>query len=221
MRIILRFIRTLLIASVTLSVLLVILFRFINPPTNFYMMSEWIRLGEIKQTWVQIKDVPPHVPRALVAAEDANFCLHSGFDFASIREALSGKGRLRGASTISQQVSKNVFLWQGRSWTRKGLEAGFTILIEMIWPKKRILEVYMNIAEFDEGIFGIAAAGDQYFNVSPDQITRLQAARLAAVLPSPKKRSASRPNQTVRKRTRQILSGEETIAADTRTDCFE
>ena len=128
---------------------------------------------------------------------------------------------MRGGSTISQQVAKNVFLWQGRTWVRKGIEAWFTVLIEVFWPKERIVEVYLNIAEMDKGVFGAAAAGRHYFGVEPDKITALQAGRMAAILPSPKKRSASRPTAFVKKRTRQIIAGAKTIAADGRADCFE
>jgi monofunctional biosynthetic peptidoglycan transglycosylase len=218
---VLRIILKGLLVAVAVSALLVLLFRVVNPPINIYIGSEWYRLGEVKRDWTQIEDFPDYVSRSVVAAEDANFCLHSGFDFASIKSALNGKGRLRGASTLSQQVSKNVFLWQGRSWVRKGLEVGFTVLVELLWPKQRIVEVYMNVAEFDEGVFGMAAAGRHYFGVEPDKITRLQAARLAAILPNPKNRSASRPSSLVRKRTARILSGEETIAADGRAKCFQ
>lgn len=217
----LRILRNIMIAAVTAAAVLVLLFRVINPPINIYIGSEWIRLGSVKRNWTPIEDFPPYVARSVVAAEDANFCLHSGFDFTSIKSALNGKGRLRGASTLSQQVSKNVFLWQGRSWLRKGLEAGFTVLVELIWPKQRIVEVYLNVAEFDEGVFGMAAAGQHYFGVEPGKITRLQAARLAAILPNPKQRSASRPSNTVRRRTGQVLSGEATIAADGRANCFQ
>ncbi len=216
-----RFIRNILIIAVTVAAVFVLLFRVLNPPINIYIGSEWIRLGYMKRDWTPIKDFPPHVAGSVVAAEDANFCLHSGFDFTSIKSVLNGKGKLRGASTLSQQVSKNVFLWQGRSWIRKGLEAGFTILVELIWPKQRIIEVYLNVAEFDEGVFGVAAAGRHYFGVEPADITRLQAARLAAILPNPKHRSASRPSGAVRKRTNQILSGEATIKADGRANCFQ
>ena len=216
-----RIMRNILIVAVTAAAILVLLFRIINPPINIYIASEWYRLGHMKRDWTRAEVFPPYVARAVVAAEDANFCQHSGFDFTSIKSALNGKGRLRGASTLSQQVSKNVFLWQGRSWVRKGLEAGFTVLVELIWPKRRIVEVYLNVAEFDEGVFGVAAAGRHYFGVEPDKVTRLQAARLAAILPNPKQRSASQPSGAVRRRTSQILSGEATIAADGRANCFQ
>jgi monofunctional glycosyltransferase len=204
-----------------LSVLIVGLFRYVNPPLNYYMASEYFRLGAIERKWTRIEDFTPQMARSIVAAEDANFCLHNGFDLKAIRTVLRDGGRLRGASTLSQQMSKNVFLWQGRSWIRKGLEAWFTVLVEWIWPKQRILEVYMNVAEFDEGIFGATAAGQHYFGVEPDKITALQAARLAAILPSPKTRSASAPSVTTRKRAQQIISGADTILADGRSDCFE
>lgn len=216
-----RTLRNAVIIALTIAAILVLIFRVLNPPINIYIASEWIRLGNVKRDWVPIETFPPYVARSVVAAEDANFCLHSGFDFTSIKSALSGKGKLRGASTLSQQVSKNVFLWQGRSWVRKGLEAGFTVLVELIWPKERIVEVYLNVAEFDEGVFGVAAAGRHYFGVEPENITRLQAARLAAILPNPKNRSASRPSSLVRKRTVRILSGEATIAGDGRAKCFQ
>ncbi len=216
-----RMLRNIAIIAVTTAAALVFLFKVVNPPIGIYMASEWWRLGAVKRDWTKFENFPPYVSRSIVAAEDANFCLHSGFDFQQIQSALSGKGRLRGASTLSQQVSKNVFLWQGRSWLRKGLEAGFTVLVELIWSKRRILEVYMNVAEFDEGVFGVAAAGRNYFKVAPGKITRLQAARLAAILPNPKHRSASRPSGLVRKRTTQIISGAETIAADGRAKCFQ
>jgi monofunctional biosynthetic peptidoglycan transglycosylase len=154
-----------------------------------------------------------------VAAEDANFCLHWGFDMAAIRQAVAAGGN-RGASTISQQVVKNVFLWHGRSWLRKAMEAMLTPAVELVWSKQRILEVYLNIAEFDEGVFGVQAAARHYFGVDARDLSALQAARLAAVLPDPKGRSASNPSNFVRNRTRAIISGAETIAADGRDACF-
>ena len=157
--------------------------------------------------------------RSAVAAEDANFCLHWGLDLTAIRAALD-QGGTRGASTISQQVVKNVFLWQGRSWLRKALEAGLTPVMEALWSKRRVLEVYLNIAEFDEGVFGVEAAAQHYFGVSAADLSDLQAARLAAVLPDPKGRSASDPGPLVRQRTGQIIDGAATIAADGRDDCF-
>ena len=205
---------------ISLPLYAVVLFMFFNPSPGFYMGSEARRLGGIKQQWTALEDFSPVMARSVVAAEDAMFCTHHGFDIEAIRDAIEG-GSKRGASTISQQVSKNVFLWHGRSYLRKGLEAGFTVLVELIWPKERIVEVYLNVAEFDEGVFGAAAAAQHYFGVRPDQISNIQAARLAAILPSPKKRSASRPSNFVRKRTRAIIAGAGTIDADGRADCFQ
>ncbi|MCA0940027.1 monofunctional biosynthetic peptidoglycan transglycosylase [Yangia mangrovi] len=211
-------------AAVALALLLglaVLSYRFVNPPGSFYMWSEGRRLGSpVSYAWVDAEDVAPVALRALVAAEDANFCTHWGFDMRAIRAAIAEGGN-RGASTISQQVVKNAFLWQGRSWPRKALEAALTPLMEALWPKRRILEVYMNIAEFDEGVFGIKAASQHYFGVAPSQLTSTQAARLAAILPDPKDRSASNPSSFVQRRTGQIRDGAATIARDGRARCFE
>jgi len=203
-----------------LAVLLVVLTAFINPPTNIYISSESRRLGGVKQDWLAMEDIAPVMARSVVAAEDANFCEHWGFDLVAIKLAIA-QGSSRGASTLSQQTVKNVFLWQGRSWVRKAMEAMMTPLVEAIWSKRRIVEVYMNVAEFDEGVFGVAAAAKHYFGVEASKLSPTQAARLAAILPSPKTRSASRPSNFVRKRTRQIISGAATIRADGRADCFE
>lgn len=201
------------------AVFLVLLFAVINPPRGVYMWQETARLGGIKRDWTRLEDFPAYVPASAVAAEDANFCLHYGFDVQAIRDAIEDGGG-RGGSTISQQVAKNVFLWHGRTWLRKGLEVGFTALIELFWSKERIVEVYINVAEVDEGVFGMAAGSQHYFGVAPDKISPLQAARMAAILPAPKKRSASRPSSFVRKKTRIVMSGAETILADGRAGCF-
>lgn len=199
---------------------LVLVFSIVPPPINLYQMSEAWRLGGIDKDWVSWEEIAPVAGRSAVAAEDANFCNHWGFDMTAIREAIEA-GSNRGASTISQQVVKNVFLWQGRSWVRKAMEAMLTPVVELFWSKQRILEVYLNVAEFDDGVFGIQAAAQHYFDVDAKDLTALQAARLAAVLPDPKNRSASKPSSFVKSRTRQIISGAETIAADGRSDCFE
>lgn len=200
----------------------VFLFALVNPPTNFFMLSEARRLGGIRQEWVALKELSPHMARAVVAAEDAAFCAHWGFDLAAIREVVTrGDGRLRGASTISQQVAKNVFLWPARSWLRKAFEAETTLMIELFWSKRRIVEVYVNVVEFDEGVFGVGAAAPHYFGVSASDLSLLQAARLAAILPSPKKRSAVHPGKATRARTAAIMDGARTIAADGRDQCFQ
>jgi monofunctional biosynthetic peptidoglycan transglycosylase len=143
----------------------------------------------------------------MVAGEDQKFPYHHGFDLDSIQDALDaaddGK-RLRGASTISQQTAKNLFLWNGRSFVRKGLEAYFTVLIELTWPKQRILEVYVNLAEFGDGVYGVGAASEVYFHTTPARLTPAQAARLAAVLPSPRRMHVDRPSAYVQRRTNWI-----------------
>jgi len=208
--------------AIGVQALVIFLFAYLNPPTNYYMLSEHFRLGAVTQDWVRLADVPADVPRAFVAAEDANFCEHWGFDLAAIRAVVeSSNRRLRGASTISQQVAKNVFLWPQRSWLRKAFEAETTLLIELLWPKRRIIEVYFNVAELDKGVFGVGAAAAHYFGVKASQLTLLQSARLAAILPNPKHRSASKPGPKTRARAKAIMDGARTIAADGRDACFQ
>jgi monofunctional biosynthetic peptidoglycan transglycosylase len=199
---------------------LILIFAVVPPPINLYQIAESWRLGGIEKDWVVWEEIAPVMGRSAVAAEDANFCNHWGFDMAAIREAIE-EGSNRGASTISQQVVKNVFLWQGRSWVRKAMEAVLTPAVELVWTKQRVLEVYLNVAEFSEGVFGIQAAAQHHFGVDAKDLTPLQAARLAAVLPNPKERSASQPSSFVRSRTRSIIAGADTIAADGRSACFE
>ncbi|WP_299193527.1 monofunctional biosynthetic peptidoglycan transglycosylase [uncultured Litoreibacter sp.] len=200
--------------------LLIGLYAFVNPPTTIYILQESARLDGIRREWRDFEDISPHMPRAIVAAEDANFCKHWGFDMQAIRDALEDGGG-RGASTVSQQTVKNTFLWHGRNYVRKAMEAALTPVVEAIWTKRRILEVYMNIAEFDEGVFGVAAAAPWYFGVDAKDLSARQAAALAAVLPNPKGRSAKRPTAFLKKRARQINSGAETIRLDGRSACFE
>ena len=195
-------------------------YKFINPPGGFYMLSEARRLGDIDRQWAPMEEIAPVMARSVVAAEDANFCLHWGLDVNAIRDAMESGGT-RGASTISQQVVKNVYLWHGRSWLRKSLEALLTPAVEAVWTKRRIIEVYLNVAEFDEGVFGIDAAAYHYFKTRPSELTATQAARLAAILPNPKGRSASNPSSFVRKRAASIVDGAATIKADGRAACFE
>lgn len=203
-----------------LAVVLIVLLSVVNPPTTIYMSQESRRLGGVDYEWVSMEEIAPVMARAVVAAEDANFCDHWGFDIRALKSAIAAGGT-RGASTISQQTVKNVFLWHGRNYTRKALEALLTPLVEAVWTKRRIVEVYLNIAEFDEGIFGVEAASRHYFGVGPEALSTTQAARLAAILPSPKTRSASRPSNSVRKRAAKIIQGAATIRADGRSACFE
>lgn len=196
------------------SVLIVFLLRWINPVTSSIMIQrqvESIFSGEfdyIKYSWVDYDDCSPYLPIAFVAAEDQNFSNHFGFDVREIKKAIKQyeRGRrIRGASTITQQVAKNLFLWEGKSFIRKGVEAYFTILIELLWDKKRILEVYMNIAEFGDMIFGVKMASVAYYKKLPDKVTASQAALLAAVLPNPLRYSVVRPSGYVRGRQNWIL----------------
>lgn len=210
----------LMVISVAVVVGVVALHREVDPPDTFYMGQEARRLGRIDHIWVPIEEIAPAMARSVVAAEDANFCGHWGFDMAAIRTAIA-EGRGRGASTLSQQVVKNTYLWHGRSWPRKALEALITPLVEALWPKRRIVEVYLNVAEFDEGVFGIEAASHHYFGVTPDALSDVQAARLAMVLPNPKGRSASKPTSALRKRAAGIMDGAATIRRDGRSACFE
>lgn len=206
----LRALALLVLAWLALSWLLVLLLRFVPPWTSAMMLERqlgaWVH-GEqdfqLRQHWVPWNQVSPWVPLAMVAGEDQKFPYHHGFDFDSIHDAIDAADdgrRLRGASTISQQTAKNLFLWNGRSFVRKGLEAYFTVLIELTWPKQRILEVYMNIAELGNGIYGVGAASDAYFHSAPARLDPAQAARLAAVLPNPRRLRADRPSAYVLRR---------------------
>jgi len=189
-------------------------------PATPYMLAERVRHGSLAHEWVPMDRIAPVMQRAAVAAEDADFCQHWGFDIAALRAAIDG-GLRRGGSTISQQTAKNVFLWQRRSWPRKAAEAVLTPVIELAWSKRRILEVYLNVAEFDTGVFGVQAAARHYFGVAAADLTPVQAARLAAILPSPKTRSASAPGDFTRQRAAAILDGAETIRRDGRAACFQ
>ncbi len=208
------------VLAVALAAALVLLYRWVNPPTTLYMMQEGRRLGGLAREWVPADDIAPVMLRAAVAAEDADFCTHWGFDMDAIRRAIEAGGN-RGASTISQQVVKNVYLWHGRTWTRKALEAALTPAVEAVWPKRRILEVYLNVAEFDEGVFGVGAAARHYFGVEAGSLSGRQAALLAAILPDPKDRSASRPSGFVQRRAASIQDGAATIDRDGRARCFQ
>lgn len=192
--------------ALIVCVLIVLPWRWLDPPTTSFI--ERARAGgqEIRQRWVEWDDMSPHLPIAVVAAEDQNFPHHRGFDLESIRSVLEKSGgRGRGASTISQQVAKNLYLWPGRSWVRKGLEAHFAALIEMLWPKQRILEVYLNIAEFGPGIYGVGAASEAFFGKTAARLSPREAALLAVVLPSPKRMSPANPSDYVEGRVEWTL----------------
>ena len=215
-----RLLRWAILAPVAMAAFAVLLYAVVNPPITHTIWAEQRRLGGVSREWVPMERIAPVMARSAVAAEDANFCLHWGFDMSAIRDALEDGGR-RGASTIPQQTVKNVYLWQERSWPRKAIEAVLTPAVELVWPKRRILEVYLNVAEFDEGVFGVEAAAQGYFGVPAAQLDATQAARLAAVLPSPKTRDAAEPSDWLRRRAAAIRDGAATISADGRADCFE
>lgn len=197
------------------------LYAVVPPPTTLLIEAERWRLGGVARQWRGLDAIAPALVRAAIAAEDARFCDHWGFDLEAIEAAVAERerGRVRGASTISQQTAKNAFLWPAPSWTRKALEAGFTVLIEGLWTKRRIMEVYLNIAEFGEGVFGAEAAARHWFGRSAAELTPAQAARLAAILPAPRARSAARPSAFVTGRARAIAAGAETIRAERRDAC--
>lgn len=195
-----------------LSVVPVLVLRFVDPPTSAFMLArQWQARGdddfELRQQWVDFAQVSAQLPVALVAGEDQKFPGHHGFDVAAIRGVLEQREAgetARGASTISQQVAKNLFLWSGRSWLRKGLEAYYTALIEFSWPKRRILEVYVNIVEFGDGVYGAEAAAQRYFGKSAAQLDASDSALLAAVLPNPKRLRADKPSAYVLRRQRWV-----------------
>ncbi|MEI5984355.1 monofunctional biosynthetic peptidoglycan transglycosylase [Sphingobacterium sp. PU5-4] len=203
-----------LIAFFVLSILWVIALRFINPPITYLMLTrgferkaagkEW----KIDKKWLDYEDISDNLKRAAIAGEDAHFLTHNGFDTEAIKQAFeknkAGK-KLRGGSTISQQTAKNVFLWPGRSWFRKGLETYFTLLIEGLWSKKRILEVYLNVIEMGQGVYGAEAASQYYFHKSGKSLTKKEAALIIAVLPSPQKWDARRPSNWVNRRVNAIV----------------
>ena len=182
-----------------LSVLLVLPFKWLNPPVTMVIADRWLSADydyPIQKQWLDWDDIPKHAALAVVTSEDQRFPNHMGFDVEAIQQALKEweqRGELRGASTISQQVARNMYLWTGRSWLRKGIEAWFTILIEFIWGKQRILEIYLNIAEWGPGIFGLQAASEYHFGKTAGQLSPLQAALLAATLPSPLRYDPARP----------------------------
>ncbi|MDF1588973.1 MAG: monofunctional biosynthetic peptidoglycan transglycosylase [Gammaproteobacteria bacterium] len=202
-----RYTLLLLLAFIVLSLVTVVPFRWLNPPVTMVMIDRWLASSnqqfKLKQTWLDWDTIPKQAALAVVTSEDQRFPLHQGFDIDAIFHALESSSngkKLRGASTISQQVARNVYLWTGRSWLRKGLEAWFTLLIELTWGKQRILEVYLNIAEWGEGVFGLEAASQYHFGKTVRQLSPMQSALLASCLPSPLRYNPARPEQHIRDR---------------------
>lgn len=211
-----RFLLLLLAGWVVLTTALVAALRWIDPPTSAFMIRDRLvtatkgdKRYALRHRWVDWQQISPQMKIAVIASEDQTFPDHNGFDFKSIDKALDDRERgrrVRGASTISQQVAKNLFLWPAQNWFRKGLEAYFTLLIETLWPKQRILEVYLNIAEFGQGIFGCGAASEVFFRKPAARLNTYDAALLAAVLPNPKRMRVNSPSRYVRSRQQWIVS---------------
>ncbi|MBU2953734.1 monofunctional biosynthetic peptidoglycan transglycosylase [Marinobacter sp. F3R08] len=195
--------------AVALILSVILLFRFVNPPTSAFMLGYQLQHPDesLAHEWVPLSDISPWMPLAVVASEDQRFPHHAGVDFKAIRQAFTeyraGEG-LRGASTITQQTTKNLFLWNGRSFVRKAIEAVLAVGLDGLWPKQRVLEVYLNIAEFGPGIYGVEAASQAYFGKPARNLSLYQAARLAAVLPNPGVLSVSSPSAYVQERVEWI-----------------
>jgi monofunctional biosynthetic peptidoglycan transglycosylase len=207
---VLKILLSLLALFIAGSVTGVLLFRFVPVPVTALMLARRLEAGSRPQAhaWVPLEEIAPSLGLAVLAAEDQNFAEHSGFDWQAIEKALAHNERSRrkrGASTVTQQTAKNLFLWEGRTWLRKGAEAWFTLLLELEWPKRRILEVYLNSVEFGEGIFGAEAAARAFFRKPAKRLTAPESALLAAVLPSPRRFRADAPSDYVRGRQAWIL----------------
>ena len=197
------------ITFIVISIIWVVVYRFVPIPGTLLMLSRNINdNAPIHYDWQPLENITPHLALAVVSSEDNLFTQHNGFDIDAIKlaqeEAKKGK-KLRGASTISQQTAKNVFLWNGRSWVRKGLEAYFTVLIELIWGKERIMEVYLNCIEMGNGIYGASAVAKHHFGTSADKLTKSQCALIAATLPNPRKYNSAKPSKYMLKRQSDIL----------------
>lgn len=204
------------------TILWAVLYRIVPPPATPLMLIRALGGSGLSRDWEPLERISPALAEAVIASEDTGFCGHGGFDWAAIEDAFEdneeGK-RLRGGSTISQQTAKNAFLWPDRSWTRKGAEAWFTLLIESLWSKRRILEVYLNIVEWDDGVYGAEAAARHHFHKSASALTRREAALLAVVLPNPRNWSPSRPGSYVARRAGVIERRMAVVRRDGLADC--
>lgn len=219
MRVLLGWTVKLVLGFVVLSLLLVVLFRFAPVPVTVTMLMD--ERG-ITKNWKPLSDIDRNLVRAVIAAEDGKFCSHNGFDREAIEEAIRRNaegGRIRGGSTISQQTAKNVFLWQGGGYFRKGLEAWFTFLIETVWGKRRIMEVYLNVAETGIGTYGAEAGAERYFGKSAARLSPTEAARMAAALPLPKERSVTNPSGWLRRHGNRIAARIGVVRRDALDSC--
>src|SRR4051794_17828526 len=208
----------LVVGFILLSILWVLLSRFVNPPITFTMIGDKLQGRNLTQDWMPIERIDRNMVRAVVAAEDSKFCSHWGFDQDAIAAAMRRNARggsvIRGGSTISQQTAKNAFLWQGGGYVRKGMEAWFTLLIENLWGKRRIMEVYLNLAETGIGTYGANAGAERYFGHDASSMNRIEAARIAAVLPLPKKRGAVAPQGFTRRYGNMVVARIGIVARD-------
>ena len=221
-----RFVRGVIIAGLLVffigPVVVVAIYRFAPPPVTWLMVQRVFEGRGFDRRWVPMRQISPALVRAVIAAEDARFCEHHGFDLLAIQKAMAaneqGK-KLRGGSTISQQTAKNVFLWPSRDWVRKGLEAWFTVLIEVGWGKERIMEVYLNSIEWGPGVYGAEAAAQHNFHVHASQLTPAQAARLAAIVPKPLSWRAAKPGRYVQRRSGKITRNAAIVRREGLTRC--
>lgn len=219
-----RFVLRLGIIFIGLSVLWVGFYRFAPVSGTTLMGISTLKGGAVETSWMPLDRISPQLVRAVIAAEDSKFCSHNGFDFEQIKiayeDAMKGSG-WRGASTISQQTSKNAFLWPGRGLIRKGMEAWFTVLQETMWPKSRTMEVYLNVAEWGPGVFGAQAAAQYWFHKDAEDLTAYEASLLAAILPSPKKWSANPPGPYVASRARALRKRMSVVRMDRLDGCIQ
>ncbi len=214
----LRRIKKIFIILFIVQLIYIVALKWIDPPITLTQLGSIIQGYGLKRDYVKLHQISSNAALAVIASEDQLFPDHNGFDVKSIEKAIyqvsKKTGRLRGASTISQQVAKNVFLWQGRSWVRKGIEAYFTFMIEKIWGKKRILEVYLNVAEMGTGIFGMEQAARQYFNKSAEKLSRKESAMIATCLPNPKKYTVKPPSRYINQRYPWVLKQMSNLQGD-------
>ncbi|QYC09781.1 monofunctional biosynthetic peptidoglycan transglycosylase [Brevundimonas nasdae] len=217
-----RFWLTLILVLALFPFVGVALFAIVPPTPTILMLRQVVRGEGLDYQWRGLNDISPNLVNAVIASEDARFCSHNGFDMDAIQKALDHNadgGRMRGGSTISQQTAKNVFLWPSRDWVRKGLEAGYTVLIETFWGKRRIMEVYLNVVEWAPGVYGAQAASQHWFNKNARDLTPREAARLAAILPAPRRYQAADPGPYVRRRGARVQAAMGTVRGQGLSAC--
>ena len=220
------FVRAVFIAGLVVffigPVVVVAIYRFVPPPVTFLMIQRAVEGRGFERQWVPMEQISPSLVRAVIAAEDARFCEHHGFDLEAIEKAMAANAagkKLRGGSTISQQTAKNIFLWPGRDWVRKGLEAWFTVLIEVGWGKERIMEVYLNSIEWGPGVYGAEAAAQRNFRIPASKLNATQSARLAAIVPKPLAWKAAKPGPYMKRRAGSINRNAKAVRREGLTSC--